>query len=556
MTRHTTTVRVQAATCDSAAGVRAALVGALLGMLVFLWLALAAPALAVDGTPVFQAGGAFGTQFDASSQIQPDAYEKFMAFVATPLPDGGTTHDSRVWVVNFETGESWAVRPGAFPSPVPGEQAHPAVTERDGVVYVVYEQADSSTMGFWDVDLWIWKGDEHGVAAAGYPKLLVSGPAWTNQTQPSIATTDVGGDEHLVVAWQDDRLNGPLAPLVCTLDLARVDIDALAYDPVTAGFFVDTIPQGQYAPAVGPKGIVFLDDRWAVGGDKSALRFTELAADGSAGTLTFFEAANDWDDNACPVPTHTGAAWLGPAKAGGPFQPYMKALGGAARVIGVLFDPGEIDSHWQVDEPVPLTRLALTGRHGATDRDYDVYFYDTATKQMVPVCNVGSSDPVDRDRLGQTGLAISWGPPPASAVVWADARHNSPGTAYDDLTYKLYIAALPAVTLSANRTSLKLGGSVTFTAKVQPRLPGKGVKFQKGVRFTDALYKITRYKNWGTLKTRTLSSKSAASWTWTPAKRGTYYIRANFAGAKVTDPVLGAASWVPTPSKVIKIVVK
>lgn len=281
-----------------------------------------------------------------------------------------------------------------------------------------------------------------------------------------------------------------------------------------------------------------------------------LAVDGSAATHTFFEAANDWDDNACPVPTHAGAAWLGPAKVGGPFQPYRKALGGVARVIGVLFDPGEIDSHWQLDEPAPLTRLALTGRHGATDGDYDVYFYDTATKQMVPVCTASSSDPMDRDRLSQTGLAISWGPPPASGVVWTDARHNAPGTAYDDLTYKLYRGALPTVALSASRTSFKLGRSVTLTAKVRPRLTGKRLKFQKGVRYTDSLYRITRYKSWTTLKTRTLNRYSNASWTWTPAKRGTYYIRANFAGATVTDPVLGAVSWIPTPSKVIKIVVK
>jgi hypothetical protein len=529
----------------------------LLAALALLLLVAATPSLAVDGAPVFQSA-VFGTQFDDYAQIQPDAYEKFMAFVATPLPDGGTTHDSRVWVMNFQHGEAWAVRPGAFPSPVPGEQAHPAVTARDGVVYVVYEQADSSTMGSWDVDLWIWKGDEHGVAAAGYPKLLVSGPASTNQTRPSLASTTVGGSEHLVVAWQDDRLNGPPAPLTCVLDLTATDIDAVSYSPASAGFFVDQIVQAQYAPQVGPLGIVYLDDRWAdASGSKSALRFCQLDGPTSAGSLTLFEAPNALDDNACPVPTVDGAAWLGPAKAGGPFQPYMKTLDGAARVIGVLSDPREIDSLWQVDAgPTPFTQLALTGRHGAIDRDQDVFFYDSIVKQMVPVCTVGSALPEDHDRLSQTQLAISWGPPPASGVVWADARHNPPGTAYQDLTYKLYLASLPLVRLSASRTTFLLGKTVTFTASVAPGLPGKSVKFQRGTKYTDTLYRITRYRDWTSLKTRTLSSTSKASWTWKPAKRGTYYIRANFAGAKVTDQTGALISWVPTPSKVVKIVVK
>lgn len=528
----------------------------LVAALVLLLLA-AAPALAADGMQVFQPA-VFGTQFDDYSQIQPDAYENVMAFVATPLPAGGTTRDSRVWVVNLQYGEYWPVRPGAFPSPVPGEQAHPAITEKDDVVYVVYEQTDSTTPGVEDVDLWIWKGDEHGMAAAGYPKLLVSGPASTTQTRPSIATTKVGGNDDLVVSWQDDRLNGPLAPLTCVLDLTLTDIDAISYSPATAGFFVDQIEQAQRAPQVGPKGIVYLDDRWAdASGLKSALRFSQLDGPSSASSSTLYEAANAWDDNACPVPTVNGAAWLGPAKAGGPFQPYMKTLDGAARVIGVLYDPGEIDGLWKSDEgPTPFTQLALTGRHGATDRDYDVFFYDSLVKQMVPVCTVGSTLPADRDRLGQTQLAISWGPPPASGVVWADARHNPSGTASQDLTYKLYTGALPAVSLTPSRTSLTLGRTVTLTARVAPRLAGKSVKFQKGTKYTDVLYKITRYKNWTTLKTKTLSSTSRASWTWKPTRRGTYYIRANFAGAKTIDSTGFTTSWVPTPSKVVKIVVR
>lgn len=554
-TRHDALLRARA--CPRPTRHVPALSLATLAALAVMAMALAAPAAAVDGVPVFESGGAFGTQFDGFSQVQPDACGKFLAFVATPLPAGRTTHDSRVWVANLATGESWPVRPGAWPSPVPGEQAHPAVFEHGGAVIVVYEQADSSVAGQWDVDLWIWKGDEHGAAAPGYPKPLATGPASTNQTSPSVATTEVDGARHLVAAWQDDRLNGLLAPLVRVLDLTTVDIDGPTYSPATAGFHVDAIAQGQYAPRVGPAGIPFLDDRGALGDAKSAVRFTRLHTDGTADTQMFFEAVNDWDDNACPVPTLDGAAWLGPARAGGPFQPYMKPLGDTARVVGVLFDPGELDSLWQDGGPVPLTQLALTGRHGATDADYDVFFYDSTVKQMVPVCTVGSSDPADRDRLSQTGLAVSWGPPPASSVVWTDARHNAPGTADADLTYKLYMASLPAVGLTANRTSLRLGASVTLTCRVRPGLPGKSVRFQKGVRYTDPLYGTTRYRGWTTLKTKVLSSTSTASWTWTPARRGTYYVRAQFAGARTSDPVIGThQSWVPTPSRVVKVVVK
>lgn len=210
-------------------------------------------------------------------------------------------------MVDFQHSECRAVRPDAFSSPVLGEQANPAVNENDGAVYVVCEPADSSTMGDWDVDLRIWKGDEYGVAGSGYPRLLVSGPVSSDRTQPPMATSDVGAADH-VVGWQDDRLNGPLAPLACVLDLTATDAAAVPYGPATAGFLLDQIPQAQHAPQVGLLGIIYPDDRWAdASGFMSALCFCQLDGPTSAGFFTLCQAANAWDDNASPVSTPSRA---------------------------------------------------------------------------------------------------------------------------------------------------------------------------------------------------------------------------------------------------------
>lgn len=113
-----------------------------------LALAAAGPAAAADGRQLFASGDPFAGVFDAYSLCQPDAVGTTLAFVATPLPDNGVTKDSRVWVADFSSGEAWAVRPGAFPNEVPGQQAWPSIASpTPGEVVVVWEQADSHEVG-------------------------------------------------------------------------------------------------------------------------------------------------------------------------------------------------------------------------------------------------------------------------------------------------------------------------------------------------------------------------------------------------------------------------
>lgn len=537
---------------SSAATARLAVFAALALCLV---LTAAGPAFAADGRQLFASDDPFAGQFDGYSLCQPDAEGTTLAFVATPLPDNGVTRDSRVWVVDFSSEEAWAVRPGAYPDVVPGQQAAPTVASPEpGTVVVVWEQADSHEPGYWDTDLWIWWGDEYGQAVRDFPKPLVTGPAITNQTQPSLGVVNVNGEQHLVLAWQDDRDNGPLAPLVYALDLTDVDVAAPGYDAATAGVCLDPSTHGQYRPSVGPKGVVWVDTRTdTAGGAMSSLRYCTFAT-GQPVTAAFYSVRNEWDDVDSPAATLTGAAFLGPSMAGGPFQPWHKALGGTAGVIAVLHDPGELDAVCRTGSSA-CTRLAMTGRHGATDTDYDVFFWDSRVQQTVPVCTVGSSDFMERDRLGQSDLAVALGPSTGSTVVWADARHNPVGAASEDLTTCLWAASVPAVRLSADRTTVALGRSVTFTARVRPGMPTRVVRFQRGTRYSDPFYGFVRYKGWTTLATKRLSSSSSATWKWVPKKRGTYWFRVRSSAATLAvDGVTRV--FVAAPSRVLKVVVK
>lgn len=382
----------------------------------------------------------------------------------------------------------------------------------------------------------------------------MTGPALTNQTQPSLGMANVSGVPHLVVAWQDDRDNGPLAPLVYALDLSDIDVTAVGYDPAKAGVKLDASTYGQYQPSVGPKGVVWLDTRPDTAyGTTSSLRYCTFAS-GVPVAAPFYSVKNEWEDVAWPVATLSGAAFLGPGVAGGAFQPWHKALGGSAGVIASLKDPGELDAACRTGSS-GVTRLAMTGRHGATDTDYDVFFWDSRVQQVVPVCTVGSSDFMERERLGQSDLAIALGPSSGSTVVWADARHNPEGTSLEDLTTRLWAASVPAVSLATDRATVALGKSVTFTAKVRPGMPTRTVRFQRGTRVIDPLLGFVRYKDWTTLATKRLSATSSATWKWVPKKRGTYWFRVQSAATTLTVDGVRRA-FVAAPSRVLKVVVK
>jgi hypothetical protein len=151
-----------------------------------------------------------------------------------------------------------------------------------------------------------------------------------------------------------------------------------------------------------------------------------------------------------------------------------------------------------------------------------------------------------------------------SRVVWADARPwaNGASTDHDSLAYELYVALVPTVSVAANRTTRDLGQSLTLSAKVTPNFTGRNVKFQKGTRhvLTYPWYlggKSVSYTRWTTFKTKALSAASKASWTWTPARKGTCWVRAWFVGGtKYTDVGGRKVPHVPDTSRVVKIVVK
>lgn len=97
-----------------------------------------------------------------------------------------------------------------------------------------------------------------------------------------------------------------------------------------------------------------------------------------------------------------------------------------------------------------------------------------------------------------------------------------------------------------------------------PNFTGYKVEFQRGTRHSfEHPYllggKQVWYTDWTTLKSDVLSNASEASWTWKPATKGTYWVRASFKGGEKYVDVQNAhrkVPHVPNTSKVIKIVVK
>jgi hypothetical protein len=525
-------------------------------VLTFL-LAVCPVALAADGQPVFGSGN----PYEALSQLQADSCQWLVTCVVQSEAGPNVSNNGRVIAQDMRSGTSWYVRSGAYPAPVAGGQSDPVAWVDGELVRIVYVQADTSVPGVYDTDLWIWEGSAAGVAAAGFPKLLVSGPALSQQMRPSIGVVEESARWHLLVAWEDDRDNGPLKPNVYVLDLSRdgdtngtPDYKEAAFAPSGAGRQTSSDRWGASGPDVGPKGIFYLQDGLA-GVDSWQSRVAWHYPFGMATTTAFFTPAQSYDDVDCAKATSVGGAWLGPALVGGPFQPYSKSTSGGsqATVFSVLYAPGPFDSFWETD--TTRTRYALSGRHGGTDGDFDVFFYDTATRQTVSICTVGSSDLTERDRLSQNDPVVCEGPEGTASVTWDDVRHNASGTAPAAMTHRVYVAGVPSLSLTASRVTLRLGRSVTLATTVAAGFPGKKVMFQTGKRTVDPIYKLVRYTAWNTRGGKTLSKASRASWTWTPTRRGTFYVRAWFGGATMTSgPVSGR--WVGNASRVIRIVVR
>jgi hypothetical protein len=522
--------------------------GALLLLAVLAALLIPAAALAADGVPLFPAGA-----FARNSTENPDLSGPMLAFevyetTATPATKlaVGSIH-----LYNTSTGANRRIGYDGGPASI-GNQRFPSILDQNGSVWVVWQQQGNPQTTTWD--LWLWRGNRQGVPEDGYPRLLVTGPAAANQLTPELGITSVSGEDHVVLAWADDRAAAGTAPLVFLLDLSAdhdgngvPDYLETTYNPAAAGVPADetgSLALGQLYPSVGAKGVFWIDNRrgataYATDVYRAAVTDADPASSAYWENLLPSQAAN-------PQATAGGAAWIGPGIAGGPAV-WAKNLGDKAGIATILPNPGIF--------AVDGTHYALTGTHdGKANADPDVFFYEDATRQYVPLSNLPDSI--------QTTPAIA----PSdggSRVVWADTRcaANAGATTTDPatLSYTLYVTRVPEVSFNASKVTLPVGARLTFTTTVTPKLAGYQVQLQRGKRellqhpfFLKSLY--ASYYDWSTVSTKTLTTASAASWTWRPPKQGVYYMRVRFKGGgkSIDGGVIVPHS--PNVSKVIAIV--
>jgi hypothetical protein len=518
-----------------------------------------AVALGVDGVPLYPPGIDAGYAW--TSMENPDMSGPMLAFELFGLSGSPVvkSQTATVYGWNAATGHNRPIGLDGSP-PAGADQRHPSVIDvgvgggvRD--VYVVWQQWNDPVTA--TRDIWLWRGDEQGNPDAGFPMLLIEGPANSNQYAPELGLAQTPSGGHLIVTWADDRDTAGATTEVYMLDLTANNYLKPGYNPKHAGDRVDPSGdslKGQHDPVVGAKGIFWLDERDAQAAGNADVYRANLASVAPE-ISKFWTNPTDYEVRS-PRATGEGVAWLGPGIAGGPFEPWVKRPDGGSGIITTLSAPFALD--------VYRMRFAVTGGHGGnTSGDDDIFVYDKATGQNVPVCSVGSDD---GDKLKIQDMPTISSAPGGSRVVWADARQhtNTAATDWDSLAYELYVALVPTVSVSPARKTLHLGQSVTLGTRVSPNFAGYKVKFQEGTRQTlkHAWYlggKQVWYSGWSLLKGEKLSKKSTASWTWTPTKKGTYWVRAWFVGGKKYVDVQNAhrkVPHVPNTSKVIKIVVK
>ncbi len=549
----------------SSTGLRFALVAAVTAGLLAL---TAAPALATDGVPVLPIDWSGTPQ----SQTNPDVSSSGGTAVATweqtpwtPPAQPSFTDSTRVVAFNLTRRIAWSLHPGAYPA-IPGEQVDPAVLVcGPNRVIIVYTQADRTQPGQLDEDLWIWEGDARGHAAAGFPRLLIKGPGSspTLQYAPSLGRVfEPRSSGHIVLAWDDTRDNGPSAPQVYLLDLSRdgdrdgtPDFKEKNFDPETAGVRVSASAAPQLHPAVGSSGVWWVDQR---GGGASrrvgAPAGTEAIWRCMPHGLVTLDSRRIWTRStptpagsayiSCVRPTTIGGAWLTRGNwAGNGWEPLTSPVGRPARLVTWLRSPGEMDTSGD--------RYALTnGHNGATDADPDVLYYDRATRQAVPVCDVGRTldEPSDLER--QPAICDA---PGGSRIVWQDARLSSGFEPQQPATC-LFQALVPTVTIDGMADA---GGVMRFFTHVTPNEAGHVVRLETGKKKT--LYgSVPWYYGFGVVQKRKLLARSTASFRWAPDRPGTYFVRVSLVGEPGYADGVTALTPVPrvgNVSEVIKLVV-
>ena len=558
----------------------------------------ATPALAADGAPIFTAGQQTGySQFDSDVAGSVVVWK---GFTWARDPGGGITMGpERVFAYDLAAnGGASKVLPLYTPAPLDRVyQVLPEALFWQGKLYVVWHQLTADLNWNFDEDVWIWVGT---VSADGtltpdptFPKPLVSGPGslsggdWTLQQYPSIGVTSVGGQDHVVVAWQDTRDYGTWdagdagpqwAPQIYLLDLtmntAYRNADWATTGAAPAGTAVELTPpmaRGQYFPTVGPTGIYWLDNResvWTPGEDPfldSAIWRASLAT-GSPVTGRFWHDVMRTYDNAAPLATGTGAAW----SRRGPYDPthmltqlFSRSVGGTADELVPGRWTGDVDVFFQPGSARNVFAFAAAHNDSLTITDHDVFAYDSATGTRIPIST--QHDPAQERLSVQMNAAI--GPLPATApsgqrVVFADDRDNPPGLDDSEARYQLWQAFVPTVSIRADRTSLRLGDTVNLRGGVAPDFAGARARLQRCSRRPVA--GVMTWVAVGSIGAdRTLSATSTARWSFRPRARGTFYLRVWFLGGTKynsdglsTDPGRPRFPTVPSGSRVVRIVVR
>ena len=246
-------------------------------------------------------------------------------------------------------------------------------------------------------------------------------------------------------------------------------------------------------------------------------------------------------DGLGPRVTGNGVAWLRSGPYGDPdaYEPVAKAVGGSAAVFSPITQPVDFDTWYTPGQSA--TAYTFMGLHAGSLKaiDYDVFFYDPATHQTMPVCDIGWAPGTDPETPNyytkqQADPAIGPGllrlPRGLDRLSRLDAgRRRQPGR------------RSPVRSLRADgdhqveRDHAEPGKSATISAPVAPNFASYNVRLQF-VRATTR-YGATQYTALRSSLSviKALSSRSAASWTFKPTKKGTYLVRIYFSGgAKYT----------------------
>ena len=203
--------------------------------------------------------------------------------------------------------------------------------------------------------------------------------------------------------------------------------------------------------------------------------------------------------------------------------------------------------------------------------DADIFYFDVATGERIPVCDRGNSPGATGDTPGyytfnammpEVGAA-----PYAYRVVWVDQRDSAGEDSPDG---KLYEAFVPTVRWTLRTPStLSLKPWLTKVT-VEPSFAGEPVKLQRVTPVKSLGGTYYRPLGRGYLTTATMvagspnGNSSVATLKWTPKVKGTYYLRAWFPGASrytydgvtIAGPNGAAVPHVGNYTKVIKITVK